>query len=317
MKIAKSLFASLIILQTWYASASEATTQSSSEGAEVITLKNELSSTQKGIGGSDWLHRYGTWSLNETDELHANYRCGNSYTLLFWPILGDCDGYLTIEKSRDKLLKKQASDFASRMAIPIKRAGSNPSPSTKIELLILEGMIRSQHNLELASIDNWQEPSFDAGDFDEILNGNSNILWQGKAYKLDGFKALSNAAKMDLIKDLKAKLSKERDQLIIAGVAVIAVFVAICVGMFEAYKKAPTAMAFLRKTIDGIFALHRRKSIRKTILDETIREVTRKSLSDVDNESRKRLGVELMKAVETGDHELATALISALKKEAK
>ncbi|MEJ5897787.1 hypothetical protein WIT60_13140 [Aquabacterium sp. G14] len=55
-----------------------------------------------------------------------------------------------------------------------------------------------------------------------------------------------------------------------------------------------------------------KRSIRNKVMDETIREMTRQALQEVDDESKRVLKNELVKAVESGNHELAKALVAAI-----
>lgn len=258
---------------------------------------------------------FGKWMITDELNIQAKYTCWIKDQYGFWPEL-DCEGKFSIYYDRDRILARQDAE--------IKALKENDK-----EFFLKFLLIKKKHIQEIDYLD--QNVGKQVGvsqsisTFDDVINKGHYVSIDGVNYLLEDLKSHSESAMAAVVTSANARVDQKRKEIItisvsaVFGLAIlIYVIRKLAVHLRRHLKKVREKAQKLKDStfvkIDELQAAHQRRKVRAVMMDETIREMTRTSLNEADSKSKEVLLAELRKAIENGNHELANALESALKK---
>ena len=158
------------------------------------------------------------------------------------------------------------------------------------------------------------------------MKDNDHVLMvDGAAYVLQGFEEVVSKNINVAISSVEGRIETDRRETmqfvsLIVFALLLGIFLFIKIVRFTrsrlslAKEKAQQLRGLAAEQVNRVQAAHQRRKVRSVMMDETIREMTRTAVGASDTKSKEILIAELRKAIENGNHELASALESALKK---
>lgn len=295
----------------------EISSQPSEQVKEFTTLHNiDKSAYSANSINNYW--KFGKWKLSDILYLEASYGCSINTIYIFWPALNKCSGALEIYVDELELIKKQREEIENLLA---QQEKSKSITNTYIHTIQLNSM-REDHLDELSRLKkiDWRIPNYLSTDqeFENIRSDKYILSIDGENYKLEDFPNISRNGIDLTLNGTNNTIKKERLEII---TGVVASFAAFIVGIFLFIKlfrytrnRLYQAKEAASNQLNKLQAANQRRKVRSVMMDETIREMTRTALNNTDDRSKEVLIVELRKAIESGNHELANALELALKK---
>lgn len=274
---------------------------------------------------------FGIWKINDELNIKAEYSCWLERQYGFWPEL-DCQGKFSIYYDRDGVLARKA---AYREIILARQAAERKAQKEKGEWRVAELLLMKEHFDEIQNFDHNDDVnqklseslvvSQSKATFENVINKGHYVSIDGVNYLLENLKSHSASEMADVVTFANGILEQERKKVItisvltVLGLAILTYVIhKLVVYLRRHLKKVRERTQKLKDStfvkVDELRAAHQRRKVRAVMMDETIREMTRTSLNETDSKSKEVLLAELRKAIENGNHELANALESALKK---
>lgn len=258
---------------------------------------------------------YAVWSIDDVKEFAAHYVCYPERVAGIWPVAVDCRGYLKVMVNRDKLKARQ--DKEVKELDKKLEEQKNKNAENDFRSVFWAGSLRSdllgRHAQEYGNLEGEVVVDDSFGDFEKIISEGRVVDYGGRAYRLNGFGEASEKAKKVQLAVFQRKFFDDSLQVFYDAVIVFPFLAAFGFLIIFAYKKYGVAIAYVQGGFKAISGKMERRAVRSKVMDETIREMTRQALSEADEKSKRVLQDELVKAVENGNHELASALAQAIK----
>lgn len=289
----------------------------STEAENVVTLE-----AQPLESGSTWLmhtnsrtYKYASWPIDDVREFVALYECYEDTVLGFWPLSISCFAEVVAWVNEGKLLARQSKESNALENEQMRQQSRQDSLEhqmrkiwDKSDLSQKHSEEREQQRVYRARLDN------NFGDFDTLVAGGGSIFFEGNFYKLNGIAELTTKIAPIMERDNNARLGERRMDAFKEAVPILFVVIFAGAVLYALLKDYKIAVSSIKAKFIRLKLASEKRTIRKAVMDETIREVTRRSIDDADDNAKRILKDELVKAVESGNHDLAKALADAIKR---
>lgn len=289
----------------------------STEAKNVVTLE-----AQPLESGSTWpmhtnsrTYKYASWPIDDVREFVALYECYEDTVLGFWPLSIYCFAEVVAWVNEGKLLARQSKESNALENEQMRQQSKQDSFEhqmrkirDKSDLSQKHSEEREQQRVYSARLDNI------FGDFDTLVAGGGSIFFEGNFYKLNGIAELTTKIAPIMERGNNARLGERRMDAFNEAVPILFVVIFAGAVLYALLKDYEIAVSSIKAKFIRLKLASEKRTIRKAVMDETIREVTRRSIDDADDNAKRILKDELVKAVESGNHDLAKALADAIKR---
>ena len=250
------------------------------------------------------------------------------------PYVSKCFGEFGVLVSEERVRARHKT-YIDRLSASLDRGVAKLNEHNRIReaydaALAMDSLVRIQREELQRHVDaGWR---VDSGgvyrgsvDFDNVRDKGHLLMVNEVGYELQGFKTLVENNIATVERTVTEQIEQERGK-VLTRTALAALGLAVGAFMLfwllrfvrkylgHAKEKARQLKDAASGKVDKLQAANQRRKVRSVMMDETIREMTRTALSGADKQSKEVLIAELRKAIESGNHELANALETALKK---
>ncbi|MFC7461048.1 hypothetical protein ACFQU0_11510 [Hydrogenophaga defluvii] len=284
--------------------------------------------------------KYGAaWRVGPTIDIVATHSCSVRYSHLFegvfWPRGTDCDRSLFATFNKVRYLDAIEEAMRSRGERMNREMWSNPyylkvvaedaGPWSDVAAKVLKF---EKSNWKLDNASGVSAESL----FDSALKGDAlklNFANGAQHIELAKFNELLSFALTENAKHAEERYVADKRKAQIALILYGSIFALGLLILYAIWRfvrrnyaranamareKAEVVASAATGAVNKLHQANELRKVRSAIMDETVREMTRQSLSSASPESKEVLVAELRKAIESGNHELANALELALKR---
>lgn len=273
--------------------------------------------------GGGW--EYASWKFSGNRFLVANYRCPVELILEFWPVRKPCYGYFNERLSEGDFKELQAREieyFNKTLNVQLSKIND---PTERI-LQDSIGNLNRMHlvNRQMAELQKFYDRNRELSNlehtdlYNSMVEGVPYLEVGGQDYEISQFKDITKAAKINLESYIASVVLKDRVVVIFVGLLIILFawyFYIVTVKMYKVIcSRLEGADRKILEIPKKVKDLHDQHIFRNAVIDESAREMTRKTFKDADQRSQVVIQNAIIDALENGDKELAEALKSTLKK---